>query len=102
MTIIMQPGDLLIYTDRQINIPNGISNPVANTDCSVYPTITNSRVFISSINTVKNVNVYNPQGSLIKSVLNKTEIDVKNLAKGLYLMEVNTSNGISIHKIIKE
>jgi hypothetical protein len=102
MAITMQPGDLLIFTDRQINLPNGLSNPFSDTDCSVYPSITNSRVFVSSINTVKNVNVYNLQGSLIKSVLNNTEIDVTNLTKGLYLMEVNTSQGRSTHKIIKE
>ena len=102
MTITMQPGDLLIYTDRSINFPNGISNPIVQKKTTVFPTETTNLVYITTPYTIKNVNIYNIQGSLIKTVKNNSTIDVENLTKGLYILEVNTLQGISIHKIIKE
>ena len=102
MTITMQPGDLLIYTDRSINFPNGISNPIVQKNTTVFPTETTKFVYITTPYTIKNVNIYNIQGSLIKTVKNNSTIDVENLTKGLYILEVNTLQGISIHKIIKE
>ena len=102
MTITMQPGDLLIYTDRSINFPNGISNPIVQKNTTVFPTETTKFVYITTPYTIKNVNIYNMQGSLIKTVKNSSTIDVENLTKGLYILEVNTLQGISIHKIIKE
>ena len=102
MTITMQPGDLLIYTDRSINFPNGISNPIVQKNTTVFPTETTKFVYITTPYTIKNVNIYNMQGSLIKTVKNSSTINVENLTKGLYILEVNTLQGISIHKIIKE
>ena len=102
MTITMQPGDLLIYTDRSINFPNGISNPIVQKKTTVFPTETTNLVYITTPYTIKNVNIYNMQGSLIKTEKNNSTIDVENLTKGLYILEVNTLQGISIHKIIKE
>ncbi len=99
MTLSMPAGQLLIYTDKVIS---GISTPVADPDCKVYPSVTDSKVYVSSSSTVKTVKVYNVQGALIKTNQNVTEIDISNLSKGLYLLEVNTQQGRSIHKIVKE
>jgi glycosidase len=102
MTITMQPGDLLIFTDRIVNLPNALSNPTIDTDCQVFPTITKGFVYISTSTEVKSTNVYTLQGSLIKSVSNTTEINLSDLSNGLYLLEINTISGKSVHKIIKE
>jgi len=102
MTITMQAGDLLIYTDRVINLPNGISNPTIQNSISVFPSITNSFIYVTSPSTVKNVNIYSLQGSLVKTVSNSTTVDLKNLRSGIYILEVNTLQGKSIHRIIKQ
>ncbi|MDD4971689.1 MAG: alpha-amylase family glycosyl hydrolase [Paludibacter sp.] len=102
MTITMQPGDLLIYTDRIINLPNGISDPIVQNNTTVFPTETTNFVYITTPYTVKNVNIYSLQGSIVKAVTNSTTVDVTNLTKGVYILEVNTLQGKSIHKIIKE
>ncbi len=102
MTIQMQPGDLLIYTDRIINLPNAVNTPLADMDCNVFPTATRSKVYISSANTIKNAQVYNLQGAQVKSVVSTNELDLSSISKGLYLLEVNTTAGRSVHKIIKE
>lgn len=102
MTIPMQAGDLLIYTDRVVNLPNGIISPVSDKNSSIYPTITNAIVYVSTASTVKSITVYNIQGAVIKTAFNTSEVDLSNVGKGLYLIEVNTLEGRSVHKVIKE
>lgn len=103
MTIPMQPGDLLIYTDRNINLINAVDIPFAtDEDCNVFPTVTNSKVYIQSSNTIKNAQIYNLQGAQLKSVVSTNEVDLSLMSRGLYLLEVNTSAGRSVHKIIRE
>jgi len=102
MTITLQPGELQIYTDRKIDFPNAVNNPVVDNDCFVYPTTTNSSIYISSPNTVESVMIYSLQGAVIKQTNFTNEIDVTNLSNGMYILQVETSKGKSIHKIIKD
>jgi len=51
---------------------------------------------------VKSVKIYNLQGALMKIETNKTELDLTDMSKGLYLFEIATSNGRYVYKIIKE
>jgi 1,4-alpha-glucan branching enzyme len=102
MTISMQPGELLIYTDRMINLPNGITSPTVQNSISVFPTQTSGFVYVTSPDAVKSVNVYSLQGSLLKTVTNSTTVNLSTLIGGVYILEVNTLQGRSIHKIIKQ
>lgn len=100
--ITLQPGELLIYTDRKINFPSAVDQPSVNEDCIVYPSVTKDMIYISALSEVKQLRVYNLQGTLLKSVLNKNELNLNNIGNGLYLVEVITSDAKSIHKIVKE
>jgi len=104
MTISMTPGQLLIFTDRQVVVPNGVSIPKYDSDCTVYPTATNGLVYVSSTNLVQNVQVYNMQGMVVlsNSNINSKEIDLSKMMNGLYIMEVTTLQGKSRYKIIKD
>ena len=101
MTMSMQAGDLLIYTDKAPNVVNGIDDHKIS-NYSISPTITEDKVYITSSGGVNHVNVYNTEGSLIKTATNVTEIEVRNFPKGIYLLEVKTAEGKSLHKIIKQ
>ena len=100
--ITLQPGELLIYTDRKINFPSAVDQPSVNENCIVYPSVTKDMIYISALSEVKQLRVYNLQGTLLKSVLNKNELNLNNIGNGLYLVEVITSDAKSIHKIVKE
>ena len=102
MTISMQPGQLLIYTDRIVNLPNAVNAPMTDAECTVFPTVTVSKVYITSPTAIKNAKIFNLQGAQLKSVINSNEIDFSTFNNGLYIMEVNTCSGRSIHKIVKE
>ncbi len=101
-SISMQPGDLLIFADRNVSFPNGISTPKQDTECTIFPSITTNFVYVSSSSEVKSAKVYNMQGALLKSLTGKNEIDLDNLSNGMYLIKVQTIQGESVHKIIKE
>ena len=99
MSVSMTPGQLLVYTDRVITESPKITY---DAECEVYPTIATDKVTISTSATVSSVKVYNLQGTLIKNVTNEAEISVAGFISGMYLMEVITTNGKSIHKIIRQ
>lgn len=101
MTLELQPGDLLIYTDRRINLPIELKDSTVQL-IKVLPTLTKGPLSITSPNPVKSLNVFSIQGSLVKTMTNSTSVDVSNLSAGVYFMEVNTLQGKSIHKIIKQ
>jgi glycosidase len=103
MTIQMTPGQLLIFTDRQVT-PTGISTPKCDSDCTVYPTSTKGLVYISTPNLILNVQVYNMQGMTVMSNtnINSKGIDLSKMMNGLYIIEVTTNQGISRIKIIKD
>jgi len=73
-----------------------------NTDCEVYPTTTEGRLFIATDSELKSVKIYDLQGALQMHLWNKKEIDIDQLNNGLYLMEVTTNKAKSVHKIIKK
>jgi 1,4-alpha-glucan branching enzyme/plastocyanin len=101
MTMSMLPGELIIYTDIVINLPNAL-NSITQKNCYIYPSVTNSKVYIYNSSEVKHVVVYNLQGILVKFTQNNSEIDLTNLSPGIYIIEINTTAGKSIQKVIKK
>lgn len=101
-TINMQPGELLIFTDRRVEIPNSTSNTHADGGTSVYPSVTRGPVYISAPTTVREVSVYNVQGQHVKTVVNSNQLQLDHLPYGMYLIRVTTQTGKSTHKIIRE
>jgi hypothetical protein len=75
--------------------PNGLlvqkENPIV-----LYPNPTNDRLFIQSVNTFKSYTIYSILGKLIlkgEFESNNNNIDVSNLAKGQYILHLNTTEG---------
>ena len=109
-TLKMQPGEVRIYTDRKITTPglpdipdqpNSLQNPKRDNDTFVYPTVTQGKVYISTGKIVNNIAVYNVQGKLAGVFAANSDIDLSALANGLYFIELNTSEGKSVHKVVK-
>ena len=102
MAIDIPTGGLKIYTDRRIIFNTAVDELEVNTDCEVYPTTTEGRLFIATDSELKAVKIYDLQGALQMQLSNKKEIDIDQLNNGLYLMEVTTNKAKSVHKIIKK
>ena len=102
MTISMQAGDLLIYTDKKVNFTSAVNNPKTLLNCNVFPTVTVGKVYVTTPNAVKEIKVYNMQGLLLKTVASQPEVDLSTLSTGIYLMEVSTLDGKGSYKIVKQ
>lgn len=69
----------------------------------VFPNPSSGTIYIESDHIIKTISIYNIQGKLLKlHKPNATNLNLQfeDLAKGLYLLQLNTNNGSSIKKII--
>jgi len=102
------------------NLTNFITNEVGHavnftTDCStlslsennaidfsVYPIPTDDRLYIKSKTEISKITIYNKLGQLIKSTT-ENQINISNLAQGLYLVKVEDIIGdFGVKQIVKE
>lgn len=102
-------GDFVI-TNTVENIPNnfykskesslGLDDNLANTSFSLYPNPATTTFYINSNKNVA-VKIFDLTGKVVKTQLyNTSGIDVSNLEKGIYIVEINSENKKQISKLI--
>jgi glycosidase len=103
MSITMQQGELLIFTDRQVNFPNAIEkNEVDNNLSIAFPTITKGMVYITNTQTLQKITLLDLQGKELKVIRNDNEVDLSDYRPGIYLIKTESLNGSNFQKIIKQ
>jgi len=87
------------------HIPTSINELVEGT-VSVYPNPANAILNIESSNEISTIQIYNMTGSLVfsRDVINSTRFEINNTTfpSGIYFLEVNTTKGVEVHKVIFE
>lgn len=81
---------------------NGINDINHSISLDIYPNPSRSNITIKAQQATE-IKFINIQGKLIKTVPaqdNITNIDISSLPKGLYILKVNTKNGVAIDKLI--
>ena len=71
------------------------------TPFSVYPNPFNNDLNVSSQIKVESLRLYNISGQLVKQVKNSNSMNVSELAKGIYILEVTADASREIRKVIK-
>ena len=82
----------------------GIESIVEDNSITLYPNPSNSEINISSENIINSIEIFNSFGQRVyQSMVNSTEkvIDISSFANGVYILGVNTENGVIRKKIIK-
>ncbi len=77
------------------------SEDVKQSKSNLFPNPTTGK-FIIDIRNVKRVFVIDETGKILKENIEKTEIDLSNLPKGIYFIKVITGQGELVEKIILE
>ncbi|MCB9201801.1 MAG: T9SS type A sorting domain-containing protein [Flavobacteriales bacterium] len=73
----------------------------AQNDVSFFPNPASEKVTFNE--EVQSVQIFNLSGQLLQtSIVNGTELNVSELAKGNYILKITTEKGIAIEKLIKE
>lgn len=78
----------------------GLKNESQN-QLFVYPNPTNSNLTISTSEKILSITIYSISGALVATET-KSTFSVLNLPKGMYFLEIQTEQGISTTKFIKE
>jgi len=80
-----------------------VSNiPEINNTYSVYPNPAKSNIFIQSTANSNLISIYTSNGILIrkfKSNFDRIQIDVNDLTRGIYILEISNDSGINYQKI---
>ncbi|MFV0502271.1 MAG: T9SS type A sorting domain-containing protein [Bacteroidales bacterium] len=82
----------------------GVESIIEDNSITIYPNPTSSEVNISSENIINSIEIFNSLGQRVyQSMVNSTEkvIDISSFVNGIYILGVNTGNGVIRKKIIK-
>lgn len=110
VTTITQSGDtlykpvweyLLGYVNPALSVENVLND---NFKLNIYPNPANTMLSISSELLTKPflVRIYNTNGSMIIQKENQKTIDITNLTRGLYILNIETAEGVAVQKFIRE
>jgi len=92
-------GFILHYSDEALSI---IDNPLF--EISIYPNPTSEKLFISfENNNIQSVSIFSILGTRVKNISASSvnSIDVSNLSKGIYFIEIHSTEGKIVKKFIK-
>ncbi len=82
--------------------PTAVSK-LDKSDITVYPNPVKSSLFVNGLPQNATVKIFDMRGALLISKLNVNEkIDVNNLAKGVYIIQISGKNSVTTNKFIKE
>lgn len=90
------------FDNLLINDPNALSLTAYRKDViKVYPNPSENLLFIRGVQNIKTIKIYNSIGRLIKET-HDLKIDISQLNKGIYFLQIETNNRIETKKIIKK
>lgn len=86
-----------------VRVMNATGIEEIESDLNVYPNPATEVINISTSDEVQRVEIFNMQGQLVKVETGDVNtVSVKELANGVYTIKLTTSNGTSMHKIVKK
>lgn len=68
------------------------------TDIKVYPNPTNNYITVASDETIETIKITDTQGREILSTTNSQDIDLSEIASGIYIIIINGKNAFKISK----
>ncbi|WP_314243107.1 T9SS type A sorting domain-containing protein [Empedobacter tilapiae] len=86
------------YSDSQ----NLSINELDKITFDIFPNPATDLITIKSSENINNIKIYSLNGLLIKNVSNISSINIKDLAKGSYIINISTQKGFHSQKFIKK
>lgn len=71
-------------------------------EVTIYPNPTSSIINISSQESITKIDLYSMMGKKVLSIQNANQIDLSNLAQGIYLAQIYSNHKVISKKIIKQ
>jgi hypothetical protein len=77
-------------------------NSLDQNNISIFPNPAKNYIAVSGTEIIEKITLFDILGKRIKSVRNKTTLDISNLTSGIYLANIETPSGTTTKKIIKQ
>jgi hypothetical protein len=91
------------YEDYCVYIGQDASVPTNENRFTIYPNPASSSIIIQSEQSIHNITIYSQDGKVVlKQVFMDSVLDISNLTPGFYLISVETDEGTSVQKFIKQ
>ena len=69
----------------------------------IYPNPATSQLTLNTTEQIQRISILNITGKTVKTIVsNNSTIDVSDLTKGIYFLQIQTGNGIANSKFIKD
>ena len=81
------------------NAPRGVEENATLSNLNIYPNPTTGTLNLSTI--AQRVEVYSQIGSLMAVYENVNQINISNLAEGIYFLRVTMPEGVAVRKVVK-
>lgn len=75
---------------------------IDNADIQIYPNPVKNELHLKSNQVIQNIDLYNVNGQLLKSMKSIDKINVTDLSKGVYVIKITTSTTVEFKKFIKK
>lgn len=96
-TVVHPPGG---HIHRSLNVKNG---KIAKNDTHVFPNPVSQTLFIETERKINNVMIQDMFGRVAYSYSgSKDKIDISAMSSGIYILRLETDNGVVVQKIKKE
>lgn len=102
MTLSINGGEVKIYTDRKVTINTSTDELSHAQELSIFPSVTDGKVWISTSSDVQSVVIYNVQGAIVRKYDQVQEVDASDFTSGLYLMEIQTNKGRKVERFVRK
>ncbi|MDR2474625.1 MAG: T9SS type A sorting domain-containing protein, partial [Bacteroidales bacterium] len=100
MQLSLAAGEVRVYTDRKINIPNSISTTASDDALFIYHAGGLVSVVSPDSHNITALSLYSLQGSLLKTAFNTSAINVSDVPGGLYLLEIRIGDKQVVKKVV--
>lgn len=87
----------MVYGDGDLSVKGNV-----NPNLVIYPNPVKDILTVTNTEKILNISILDLSGKSIISVNNQNLVDVSTLSKGIYIARVETLNGVSTSKIIKD
>ena len=86
----------------QDNLLSNESFTVDNSQIKLYPNPVKNILNVSSLSLVQEIKIWSLQGQKVLDSENNNSIDVSALSSGMYIIHIQTKNGLKVSNFIKE
>ncbi len=91
---------------QNLSTPTFVSNPHLENEYSIFPNPAENRIYISNTghSQIQSIELMNTMGQVVfnRNFPSDNTIELDNLSKGMYLLQIATDQGILLKKIIKD